>query len=208
VQAGIIAQELLPKRLNEYGYTQSKTTPGLWTHEWHLITFSLVVDNFGVNYIEEEHAQHLIQTVQKYYTCYFQKEGERYYRLTIKCDYTGQKVHLSIQSYIENALKHFQHPPPIIPQDQLHPHISKTYGAKVQHANLPDNSPPPDKAGKKFIEEVMGVFLYLAKAVDLTMLTMLSALALNKRHLQKKMMQKYLQFLEYTASQEDKIVTY
>jgi hypothetical protein len=38
-------------------------------------------------------------------------------------------------------------------------------------------SPPLDKAGKKFIQEVMGVFLYLAHAVDLTMLTVLSSLA-------------------------------
>jgi hypothetical protein len=28
-QAGIIAQELLAKRLKEHGYSQSKTTPGL-----------------------------------------------------------------------------------------------------------------------------------------------------------------------------------
>jgi hypothetical protein len=54
------------KRLKEHGYTQSKTTPGLWTHEWHPITFSLVVDNFVVKYIGEEHAQHLLQMVQKY----------------------------------------------------------------------------------------------------------------------------------------------
>jgi hypothetical protein len=47
-QAGIIAQELLAKWLKEHGYSQSKTTPGLWTHEWQSITFSLVVDNFGV----------------------------------------------------------------------------------------------------------------------------------------------------------------
>jgi hypothetical protein len=32
-QAGIIAQELLAERLKEHGYTQSKTMPGLWTHE-------------------------------------------------------------------------------------------------------------------------------------------------------------------------------
>jgi hypothetical protein len=63
LQAGIIAQELLAKRLNEQGYTQSKTKPGLWTHEWHPITFFLVIDNFGVKYIGEEHAQHLLQTV-------------------------------------------------------------------------------------------------------------------------------------------------
>jgi hypothetical protein len=76
-QAGIIMQELLAKRLKKHGYTQSKTTPGLWTHEWCPITFSLVVDNFRVKYIGEEHAHHLLQTVQKYYTCSFKKEGER-----------------------------------------------------------------------------------------------------------------------------------
>jgi hypothetical protein len=65
-QVMIIAQELLTKRLMEHGYNQSKTMPGLWTHEWCPITFSLIVDNFGVKYIGEEHVQHLLQTVQKY----------------------------------------------------------------------------------------------------------------------------------------------
>jgi hypothetical protein len=45
----VIAQELLAKRLKEHGYTQSKATPGLWMQEWHPITFSLVVNDFGVN---------------------------------------------------------------------------------------------------------------------------------------------------------------
>ncbi len=65
LQAGIITQELLAKRLKEHAYTQSKTTPWLWMHEWRPITFSLVVDNFREKYIGEEHAQHLLQTVQK-----------------------------------------------------------------------------------------------------------------------------------------------
>jgi hypothetical protein len=89
LQAGIIAQKLLAKRLKEHRYNQSETMPGLWTHEWSPITFSLVIDNFGVKYIGEEHAQHLRQVVQKYYTCFFKKEEERYCGLTIKCGYTG-----------------------------------------------------------------------------------------------------------------------
>jgi hypothetical protein len=64
-QAGIIAQELLSKRLKQHGYSQSETTPGLWKHEWRPVWFSLVVDNFGVKYIGKEHAQHLLQMVQK-----------------------------------------------------------------------------------------------------------------------------------------------
>ncbi len=52
-QAGIISQELLAKRLKEHGYNQSKTMPGLWTHKWHTIIFSLAVNDFGVKYIGE-----------------------------------------------------------------------------------------------------------------------------------------------------------
>ena len=32
-QAGLLANELLEKRLNTHGYHQSKLVPGLWTHE-------------------------------------------------------------------------------------------------------------------------------------------------------------------------------
>jgi hypothetical protein len=60
-QAGIIAQELLAKRLKEHGYSQSETTPGLWKHKWCPVWFSLVVDNFGVKYNSKEHVQHLLQ---------------------------------------------------------------------------------------------------------------------------------------------------
>ncbi len=52
------------------------------------------------------------------------------------------------------------------------------------------------------------VFLYLAHAVDLTMLTVLSAIASKQAAPTEKTMQKCLQFLDYTASQEDAIVTY
>ena len=207
-QAGIIAQELLAKRLKEHGYSQSETTPGLWTHEWRPISFSLVVDDFGVKYVGEEHAQHLLQVVQKYYKCSFAKDGERYCGLTIKWDYEGKKVHLSMPGYVANALHRFQHPPPRIPQDQPHPHVQKNYGAKVQHAKEPDDAPPLDKAGKKFIQEVTGVFLFHARAVDATMLTPLSALASEQAAPTERTMQKCLQFLDYAASQEEAILTY
>jgi hypothetical protein len=65
-------------------------------------------------------------------------------------------------SYVEKALKSFQYPPLIAPQDQPHQHVKKMYGAKVQIANSLNTSPPLDKTGKKFIQEVTGVFLYLA----------------------------------------------
>jgi hypothetical protein len=113
-----------------------------------------------------------------------------------------------MSKYIDNALKRFQHPPPIVPQNQPHPHVHKTYGAKVQYAAAPDDSVPLDKSGKKFIQEVTGVFLFLARAVDSTMLTPLSALASEQATRTEKTMQNCLQFLDYAASQEEAIVTY
>ena len=50
-QAGILAQKLLEERLNAAGYHQSQYTPGLWTHKWRPICFTLVVDDFGVKYM-------------------------------------------------------------------------------------------------------------------------------------------------------------
>jgi hypothetical protein len=52
-QAGIIAQDLLATRLHQANYRQSKVTPGYWNHEWRPISFTLVVDVFGVKYINK-----------------------------------------------------------------------------------------------------------------------------------------------------------
>jgi hypothetical protein len=66
-QAGIIAQELLEEQLKKAGYTQSKFTPGQWKHEWHPISFTLVVDNFEVKYIGKEQVMHLIRVLNEHY---------------------------------------------------------------------------------------------------------------------------------------------
>ncbi len=58
-QAGIIAQNLLTKRLHKAGYQQSKITPGYRHHNWRPIRLALVVDNFGVKYINKEDIKHL-----------------------------------------------------------------------------------------------------------------------------------------------------
>jgi hypothetical protein len=53
----------------------------------------------------------------------------------------------------------------------------------------------------------MGVFLYLPRAIDSTMLTVLSAHASKQVTPTEKTMQKCLQFLNYAALQEDAIIT-
>ena len=67
-QAGLLANELLEKRLNKRGHRQSKLVPGFWTQEWRLDHFTLVVNNFGVKYVGKEHAIHLNNTIEENYT--------------------------------------------------------------------------------------------------------------------------------------------
>ena len=67
-QTGLLAQELLEKRLNAHGYSQSKHKPGFWKHESRPIQFTLVVDDFGVKYVGTENAEHLINILKQYYT--------------------------------------------------------------------------------------------------------------------------------------------
>ena len=66
-QVGKIAHKILKKRLAKAGYYPSQFTPGLWKHVWRTITFTLVVDDFGIKVEGKNHANHLVSTLKKYY---------------------------------------------------------------------------------------------------------------------------------------------
>jgi hypothetical protein len=207
-QAGIIAQQLLEERLAKHGYRQSKTTPGLWKHDTRPISFTLVVDDFGVKYVGEENAQHLLDAVRQYNKCSCDWVGERFCGLTIKWDYDGRKVHLAMPGYLPKALTRFKHPIPTNPQDQPYPHIKPNYGAKTQHTAAEDTSPPLDKEGKRFIQEVCGTFLFYAHGIDGGILPALSALASQQAQPTENTMTLCKSFLDYMASQEEAVLTY
>ena len=88
-QAGILANELLEKRLNKHGYFQSPQIPGLWTHVSRPISFTLVVDDFGVKYVGEEHVHHLmgVLTHNKQYEITADWKGNKYIGITLDWDY-------------------------------------------------------------------------------------------------------------------------
>ncbi len=66
-QAGILANKLLRRCLLPHGYYECNNTPGLWKHETRPISFTLVVDNFGVKYVGKEHVDHLICCIKQQY---------------------------------------------------------------------------------------------------------------------------------------------
>jgi hypothetical protein len=50
-QAGILANQLLARCLAIHGYHQTTFTPGLWRHVTRPVQFTLVVEDFGVQYV-------------------------------------------------------------------------------------------------------------------------------------------------------------
>ena len=78
--------------------------------------------------------------------------------------------------YVDKALQQFNHPRLCKRQDAPYPHTPLKYGAKQQYASAGDTSPLLSATDKKFIQQVIGKFLYLGRAVDPTLQMPLSAL--------------------------------
>ena len=131
-QAGLLANQLLTKSLNVAGYFQSKYVPGLWSHRWRPVQFTLVVDDFGVKYVGEEHASHLKRTLEANY----------------------------------------------------------------------------DITKKRWIQQVVGKFLFYGRAVDSTLLMPISAIASQSATPTTETLDRTNQLLDYLSSQDKAIITY
>jgi hypothetical protein len=207
-QAGILVQELLEKRLNKHGYHQSPIAPSLWRHNFCPISFTLFVDNFGIKYVGCEHVKHLSVILKEHCKCSQDWSGARFLGMNINWDYINKNVHVSMLDYVPEALIRFQHAPPTKPQHQPYTHNKPTYGATKQYAETIDTSPPLSKEDKKYVQEVVGTFLYHARCVNSTMLTALGSIATQQANPTKNTMIKVKQFLDYASTHPDAIVTY
>ena len=63
-QEGLLANELLAKRLAKHRFKKNPHTPGLWRHHENPIQFTLVVDDFGIKYEKKQDAQDLINSLE------------------------------------------------------------------------------------------------------------------------------------------------
>ena len=176
-QAGIIAQELLEKRLGEHGYYQSKIVNGLWKHKTRPICFFLVVDDFAVKYVNRADADHLIDMIRKYYPMTVDENATKYIGLTIQWDYTKRKAHIHMPGYLDKAFVRFNHEKSMKIQNSSYPHVPSNYGAKIQYVEDEIDSPILSKEDTKYIQAVTGTLLYYAQAVDPTILPALSTIA-------------------------------
>ena len=83
-QAGKIANIRLTKHLEQYGYRPCQRTPSLWKHDTRPISFTLVVDDFGVKYVGIEHFHHLQNALCDLYEITIDMTGSKYLGMTIE----------------------------------------------------------------------------------------------------------------------------
>ena len=168
-QTGLLAHILLEEQLQKHGYKQSKLTVGFWKHKGGPICFTLVVENFGLNYIRKEHSRHLVSVLKEHYGISEDWEAKQIVGLTFDWDYEKRRVHMSMLGYVNHGTSWQA-------QDQPYQHTVPTYGALQQFSMEMDDTALLNKDGKKFFQQVTGTFLYYAREVDSKMLVELSAI--------------------------------
>ena len=205
-QAGKIANTRLTKHLERYGYRPCPLTPSLWKHDNRPISFTLVVDDFGVKYIGNEHFNHLRDALRDLYEITIDMTGSKYLGMTIEWNYVDRYVDISMPGYVEKALHRFQHTHSKI-QHAPHPAPTPQYGNPCQYV-IDDTSKPAKDGTKKEIQQIVGTFLYYALTIDLTMLVALGSIASQQNAPTERTMTEVTWFLDYCATHPDAKIRY
>ena len=141
------------------------------------VTFCLTVDDFGIKYVGLPHLQHLFAALRELYTITTDMTGTKYCGLTLQWDYVQRTCDVSMPGYVAKALLRFQHTAPPRPQHSPPAWLAPVYGAAPQLTAPADTSTLLDAPGVTRIQEILGVLLYYARAVDNTLLVALGSLA-------------------------------
>ena len=146
------------------------------THLSRPISFTLVVDDFGIKYIGKEDANHLLAALQEHYTLDIDWAGKLYCGITLDWDYENGTANISMPRYIKKLLHRFQHKGMKL-QHSWFWCAPKWYGKDAQLPLPIDDSPKLNKKGITQILHIVGAILYYAHCVDITLLMMLSTIA-------------------------------
>ncbi len=188
-QAGILENKLLQKHLLPHGYFECPNTPGLWKHSTHPISFTLVVDDFGVRYVGKEHVDHLIDCIKTKYKLTKDWAGDLYCRIKLNWDYTAHTLNISMRGYIKKLLHKYKHCVPSKPQCCPYSPALKQYGAKAQ-ASLPINiSPKLLLDNVKQIQRIIQSFLYYPWAANITVLMAFSSIVIKQNKQREQLAQ-------------------
>ena len=207
-QAGKLAQDRLLLHLAKHDYHPCPNSPCLLRHATRPIAFSLIVDDFGIKYKGREHALHLLNVLKEAYKITEDWGGTSYVGLTIAIDRDKRTAAISMPGYVAKALKRFG----IVKahHDTNSPllYTPPAYGRRTQQLATEDTSAPLSLEETTFIQQVVGVFLYYARAVDPTLLTAINKIGSVQARPTQQVMQAIHRFLQYAATWPEATIVY
>ena len=165
-----------------------------------------MVDDFGVKYTGQYNAQHLINTIKKFYTLSEDWTGGLYCGITLKWEYKHRTLDFSMPGYIKKQLAKYQKTAPKKPQHCPYQPQDKKYGKAAQETIPEDKTPLLNTSKVKRVQQVVGSILYYARAVDLSILMALSSIASDQAKATGKTEDQVKQLLDYLASHPDATV--
>ena len=209
-QAAILAYQQLCQRLKGAGYYPVLGSAGIFAHQTRQTKFCLCVDDFGIKYYSKADLDHLLKTLGQHYQYSVDITGTDFCGLHYVWNYAERYVDVSLPLYIQKALKRFNHKPKNGPQYAPHHHIPVRYSQKGerQYATQDDNSPPLSPKDAKWVQSVIGSFLYYCRALDCTIATTLNDLARQQSKPTTNTRSKCHRLMDYLATYPNAYIRY
>eukprot|EP00804_Cyclotella_cryptica_P011478 CCRYP_016405-RA/>CCRYP_016405-RA protein AED:0.32 eAED:0.32 QI:0/0/0/1/0/0/3/0/516 len=206
VKNGYVYMEI---RRAMYGLPQAEVihTPGLWKHTTRPVSFTLVVDNFGIKYVGKEHADHLLNALKQHYTLEIDWSGTLYCGIALQWDYLNKTVDISMPGYIKKVLQRFRHECSK-PQHSPYQCAPKQYGKAAQLPLPRNDSSPLEKPGTTRIQQIVGAILYYTRCADITILMTLSTIAHKQARATQCTNLSVTQLLDYCATHPDATICF
>lgn len=131
-QAGKIAHNDLVEHLAQHGYVRASTMDGLFKHKTRNISFTLIVDNFGIKYTSKKDIKHLILIMHLKYKFKVDFDAKQYIGINLVWDYQQRTVCCSMKDYIKQARIKLKHIPTNTRHHAAPSRMTRpTYGAHV-----------------------------------------------------------------------------
>ena len=112
-----------------------------------LLSFFLIVENFGVRSMGERHAHNLPDALKEHYNITESWKGYLYAVVNLNLDYFKFTFQLTMDNCIAKILFKFSHPDPNNPYHSPYNHTPIQYVTKVQYTKEIPNSPHLNNAG-------------------------------------------------------------
>ncbi len=89
--------------------------PGLWKHATRPISFTLVVDNFCMKYVNKDDVNHLIKCLKNKYKLTEDWDGDLYCGIKLKWNHNNRILDMLMPGYILKQLQKYKHNMPTKP---------------------------------------------------------------------------------------------